>query len=40
MYQKQKGLSMNSKNPGRIYIIENKIVSLPSAARVMGKKGD
>jgi hypothetical protein len=28
MYQKQKGLAMNSENLGRTYFIENKIVSL------------
>jgi len=30
---------MNSENLAKIYVIENNIVSLPSAARVRGKKG-
>jgi len=32
MYQKQKGLAMNTENPERIYIIETKIVSPSSLA--------
>ena len=39
MYQKQKGLAMNSENLAKIYAIENKIVSLSSAGRVIEKKG-
>jgi hypothetical protein len=30
---------MNSGNLAKIYIVDNKIVSLSSAARVRGKKG-
>jgi hypothetical protein len=40
MYQKQKGLAMNSENPAKIYIIENIIVSLSSAAMAMKKRGE
>jgi hypothetical protein len=39
MYQKQKELTMMSENCAKIYIIEIKIVSLSSLARVMKKKG-
>ncbi len=40
MYKKQKELAVMSENWGKIYIIEIKIVSLSSLARVMEKKGD
>jgi hypothetical protein len=38
MCQKQKGLAMNCEKLEKIYVIENKIVSPSSMARVMGKK--
>jgi hypothetical protein len=40
MCQKQKGLVMSSENLAKIYIVEIKIVSSSSIARVRGKKGD
>jgi len=39
MYQKKKELAMMSEICAKIYIIEIKIVSLPSLARVMKEKG-
>jgi hypothetical protein len=39
MYQKHKGLAMNSENLVKIYVIENKIVSLSHGGRSSGKKG-
>jgi hypothetical protein len=39
MYQKQKGLAMMSENCAKIYIIEVKVVSLPSLARLLKDKG-
>jgi hypothetical protein len=39
MYQKRKGLVVNHENHAKIYIIENKIVSRSSVARVMEKRG-
>jgi hypothetical protein len=39
MYQKSKGLAMNDGNLAKIYIIENKIVIISSAARFLEKKG-
>jgi hypothetical protein len=39
MYQKLNGLAMNSENLAKINIIENKLVSLSSAAKGHGKKG-
>jgi len=38
MYQKKKGLAMDGENLAKIYIIENKTVSLSSLARATGKK--
>jgi hypothetical protein len=38
MYQKQEVLAMKSKNPAKIYLIENKIVSKLSATHDRGKK--
>ena len=40
MYQKHKGLAMNSEIFEKIYIIETKMVSLSSAAMVMKKGGN
>jgi hypothetical protein len=40
MYQKQNGLVMNSENMEKIYIVETKIVSKSSVARVMKKRGN
>jgi hypothetical protein len=39
MYQKQKGLAMNNENLAKTYVAESKVVSLSSAARIMGKRG-
>ena len=39
MYQKQNGLAMNGENLSKTYIIETKIVTLPSVARGHEKKG-
>jgi hypothetical protein len=39
MYQKPKVLAMNGENLARIYIIETKIVSPSSVARVVRKRG-
>jgi hypothetical protein len=39
MCYKKKGLAMNSENLAKIYIVDNKIVSLSSAARVRKKGG-
>jgi hypothetical protein len=39
MYQKQKGLAMNSENLAKIYPIETKIVIRSSVARVVKKGG-
>jgi hypothetical protein len=39
MYKKQNGLAMNREKLEKTYILETKVVSLSSAARVMGKKG-
>jgi hypothetical protein len=39
MFSKQKGLTTNSANLGKIYVHENKIVSILLADRVRGKKG-
>jgi hypothetical protein len=39
MYQKQKGLAMNSENVAKIYLIESKIVNMLSVGRVMKKRG-
>jgi hypothetical protein len=39
MYKKQMGLEVNSENREKSYMVEIKIVSLPSTARVGGKKG-
>jgi hypothetical protein len=38
MYQKQKGLAANCENHAKIYIVEIKIVSLPTAIRVRENK--
>ncbi len=40
MYQKQKELAMMSENRAKIYVIEIKIVSLSSLARVRKEKGE
>jgi hypothetical protein len=39
MYQKHKGLAMNSENLGKTYVVENNIVSLSRDGRGHGKKG-
>jgi hypothetical protein len=39
MYQKHKGLAMNSEIFEKIYIIETKMVSLSSGSRGLGRKG-
>jgi hypothetical protein len=39
MCQKQKGLAMNSENLGKIYVIENKIVSQFPGGQGRGKRG-
>jgi hypothetical protein len=38
MYQKKKGLAMNSENFAKFYPIETKIVSLSLPAKVMKKR--
>ena len=38
MYQKRKGLVVNHENHAKIYIIENKIVTISPTATAMGEK--
>jgi hypothetical protein len=40
MYYKQKGLAVNGENLGKFYVIEIKIVTQSSLARVRKKRGD